>query len=158
MLKIQFKQILPPVRRLILWTKEWSVLGLGLFHSWNKSQVTGATLSLVPTVPDLPCSLSTCSQSSGHAATSFLTLVFMPIFKFLTCSWNLLASVPLHALACRLRNMAQTHFTISAQFWLPTPCGRSCLVQPPGGKPLLPAQQDMGTKYTMGAMGGSSSF
>lgn len=138
------------MRRLILlWTKEWGVLGLGLSHSGNKAK------SQVP--PCRLCPLSQILLAPHQPAPSPLvrlpppscTLPSCPIFKFLTYSLNLLALVPLHALACRLRNMAQTHFAISAQFWLPTPCGHSCLVQPPGGKSLLPAEQDMDTKYTV---------
>ena len=113
----------------LLWTKEWSALGLGLSHSRNTSQVPGAPLSLVHLSQILLAPRQPAPSPLVMLPPPSWPLSSCPIFKFLTYSLNLLASVPLHALACHLRNMAQTHFTISAQFWLPTPCGHSCLVQ-----------------------------
>lgn len=99
-------------------------------------------LVAVPPVSDPPCSSSTCSQSSGQAATSFLTSSSCPIFKFLTYSLNLLALVPLHALACR-----------SGTWLRPTSPSQPSSGYPPlrpllsgstsWGKSLLPAEQDM---------------
>lgn len=106
-----------------------------VFWVWDSLTHESKAKSQVP--PCRLCHLSQILLAPRQPAPSPLAMLpppswplsSCPIFKFLTYSLNLLASVPLHALACHLRNMAQTHFTISAQFWLPMPCGHSCLVQ-----------------------------